>query len=114
MFKTKSVAEPLESHDGKRVLISAYWPLGPENYRFDIWLRELGSELEHVKNWPSHRFDQKKFITQYKRQLKKKALQPILEKLAEEGRYNTVTLLCHCKKDADCHRLILKKYLERL
>ena len=114
MFKTKSVNEPLEPHDGKRVLISAFWPLGPGKHTFDIWLRELGSELERVKNWPSHRFDQKKFIALYKRQLKKKALQPILEKLAEEGRYNTVTLLCHCKKDADCHRLILKEYLERL
>jgi uncharacterized protein YeaO (DUF488 family) len=113
MILIKSLSEPPSDRDGKRILVSHYWPEASKESKVDAWLRELGSPLELMANWHGTKYSWSIFKHDYLKQLTEKKLQPILEKLYEESCYNTVTLLCHCKKDGYCHRSLLKEYLEK-
>lgn len=112
MLKIKSLTEAADDRDGKRILISHYWPEASREHRVDAWLRELGSPLELMSNWKGTKYSWELFSESYLQQLQEPKLQAILDMLYEESCYNTVTLLCHCKKDGYCHRKLLKEFLE--
>ncbi len=112
MLLIKSLAEPVSERDGKRILVSYYWPDASRASRIDTWLRELGSPLELMANWKGTKYSWEIFKHDYLKQLADPKLQPVLEALYEESCYNTVSLLCHCKKDLYCHRKLLKEFLE--
>ena len=113
MLLTKSLHEPWNERDGKRILVSHYWPDASQENHIDVWLRELGSPLELMANWKGTKYSWELFSASYLKQLISPKLQPTLDMLFEESCYNTVTLLCHCKKDGYCHRKLLKEFLEK-
>lgn len=112
MLKTKSLSEPIDISDGKRILVSSYWPHRDSNQSIDIWFPELGSELELIKNWPRRKIDLNYFSEHYQKLIRQEPALSVIKKIAEESHYNTITLLCHCKKESQCHRKLLKEYIE--
>ncbi len=113
MLQIKSLSEAINERDGKRILVSYYWPDASREAKVDAWFRELGSPLELMANWKGTKYSWELFKEEYLKQLENKKLQPLLESLYEESCYNTLTLLCHCKKDGYCHRKLLKEFLEK-
>lgn len=112
MIKTKSIFEPAEANDGKRVLVSLTWPKNLLSQDIDSWIKELGHPWELVSNWPKSRITWDDFKNEYYKILKKKQNQYFLQTLAKQGKENNITLLCSCKIENKCHRSILKEYLE--
>ena len=112
MIKTKSVYEPPEPTDGKRVLVMTIWPRGVRKDRVDEWQKDLGTPKELIHRWKGGKVTWAVFTSQYKKSLNGKEAQ--LRRLAEEGRKGDVTLLCTEKDAAHCHRSILKEVIERM
>src|SRR3989338_3039864 len=107
MIKTKSIYDPVEPHDGKRIFISSYRPKLREVVA-DLWFPELGSELELVKNWQGKRFDWHHFSAFYLEKIKQPEMQHLLEEIAEVARQGNVTLIGHARQSSQCHRTYLK------
>ncbi len=112
MIKTKSVHDPIEPTDGKRILVSCFWPKFAERNIVDMWFPELGSELELIKNWHGQKFDWDYFRQQYLERLKKPRIQNILEQIAQAAENENITLVGHAKQSQHCQRTILKEYLD--
>lgn len=112
MIKTKSIFEPPETSDGKRILITYTWPKNLMSDSIDSWIKELGHPWELVNNWPKARISPLEFKEEYLKILAQPSNQYFLQTLAKQANEQSITLLCTCKIADQCHRTILKDWLE--
>ncbi len=107
MIKTKSVYDPPEKSDGKRVLVMTLWPRGVSKSKVDVWMKELGTPRDLITRWKEGKVEWSEFVGEYRKSLKGK--EGLLRELAREAKKGTITLMCTEKDPAQCHRSILEK-----
>ena len=112
MIRLKRVYEPGEEADGLRVLVMRRWPRGIRKERIDLWLRELGADLELLRDWKAGRVTWPERRQRYLDGLRVPGAAAQLEELRELAGRRTVTLICACKDESECHRSLLKEVLE--
>lgn len=106
----KSVYDKPGSSDGKRILVMKLWPRGISKDKVDLWMKDLGTDRELIREWKGGQISWAKFAVEYKKSLKGK--EDLLRGLAEESKVGTITLLCTDKDPNRCHRSILKTAIE--
>lgn len=112
MIRTqKTIYDPADPSDGKRILVMRIWPRGVSRDKVDLWLKELGTDRELIRQWKQGKVSWEEFSRRYKESLKGK--RALLMQLAEEARRGTITLLCSCRDERHCHRYLLKEEIER-
>lgn len=109
---TKTIYDPIEKDDGTRILVMKIWPRGVTKSKIDLWVKEVGTDKELIKKWKHGKIDWKEFTHEYRKSLKGK--KDVLEKIASIAKRGTITLLCGCKDEKHCHRILLKKAIENL
>jgi uncharacterized protein YeaO (DUF488 family) len=111
LIKTaKSIYDPPEPSDGRRVLVMTLWPRGISKEKVDVWMKELGTPRETMKKWKAGKITWEELTREYKESLKGK--EALLETLSRESRRTTITLLCVERDESRCHRSILRSVLE--
>ena len=142
-IKLKSLKEPTEESDGLRILIARYRPryLRKEDENWNVWWKELAPSKSL---WKEYLKDKKIDWDEYSRRYKLETLNnPLalkaLQNLASLDRttispdtnqeeqqqpppqrsdilskYDTVTLLCHCKDENHCHRSLVKQMVKEI
>jgi uncharacterized protein YeaO (DUF488 family) len=108
----KSIYDPPEPGDGKRILVMRLWPRGVPKARVDLWVKELGVDRDVIRMWKSGALSWEELSQRYNESLKGKV--GLLKALAEEARRGTITLLCSCRDPERCHRSLLKGAIEHL
>ena len=99
MLKLKRAYEPVESTDGKRILIDRLWPRGvsKSEARVDEWLKDLAPSTE-LRTWFGH--DPQKweeFRKRYIKELSSPDKTGLLEDIARRARRETITLIYSAK-----------------
>jgi uncharacterized protein YeaO (DUF488 family) len=112
MIRLKRVYEPREEADGLRVLVMRKWPRGIRKERIDLWLRELGADLKLLRDWKAGRVTWPERRQRYLDGLRVPGAATQLAELRDLARGQTVTLICACKDESECHRTLLKAVLE--
>lgn len=112
MIKTKRVYEAPEDADGLRVLVMRLWPRGIKKERIGVWLKELGADRQLLADWKAGKVDWPTRRRRYLAGLDVPAAAAQLDELRALAGKQTVTLLCACKDDRECHRSLLKEVLE--
>jgi uncharacterized protein YeaO (DUF488 family) len=113
MVKAKRIYEARAADDGLRVLVMRLWPRGIRKEAVDLWLKDLGADLDNLRAWKAGRLAWPEMKKRYVRGLKAPAAAADLARLKELARRETVTVLCSCVDEAQCHRGILKSLLAR-
>jgi len=112
MIRTeKNIYDEPESSDGKRVLVMRLWPRGISKDRVDVWMKDLGTDLELIREWKAGKLTWDELSKAYNASLKGK--DDILKELARESRKGTITLLCGCRNEMRCHRVLLKRAIQK-
>ncbi|HTG80791.1 MAG TPA: DUF488 domain-containing protein [Geobacteraceae bacterium] len=111
MVGIKRIYEPPVPEDGKRILVDRLWPRGlsKDDARLDEWLKEVAPSDE-LRRWFGH--DPAKweeFRRRYRQELKTQG--EILERLRNEARKGTVTLLFAAKDEERNNAVVLKEML---
>ncbi len=106
----KSVYSPPDPSDGKRILVMTLWPRGVSKEKVDLWIKELGTPRDLIKQYKGGKVTWDDYARAYGRSLKGK--EGILRQLAAESKKGTITLLCTEKDPATCHRSLLKDAIE--
>jgi uncharacterized protein YeaO (DUF488 family) len=112
MIKIKRAYDPLSSDDGKRILVDRLWPRGikKEDAAIDEWLKDIAPSTE-LRKWYSH--DPAKwgeFKKRYKIELKDKI--GIVDRLRQESKKGTLTLLFSAKATELNNAVALKEFIE--
>jgi uncharacterized protein YeaO (DUF488 family) len=113
MVKIKRVYDPVSPDDGKRVLVDRLWPRGikKEKAAINEWLKDIAPSNE-LRRWYSH--DPAKwseFKKRYKDELKDKP--GTIERLRQESRKQTITLLYSSKATEINNAVALKEFIEQ-
>jgi len=113
--KTKSVYDPVEASDGKRILVMRYWPRGMK--RTDVlglhgvWIKDLAPSAELLQAYRNNKMSWRIFELKYRREMGEFPARAYIEGLAHGAFGDAVTLLCW-ERTARCHRFILKNLVE--
>jgi len=113
MLKIKRVYDQVSPGDGKRILVDRLWPRGikKEGAAIDEWLKDIAPSDE-LRKWYSH--DPAKwseFRKRYKGELKDKT--GIVDRLRQESKKQTITLLYSSKVAEINNAVALKEFIEQ-
>lgn len=114
MIKTKSVYDPVEKSDGKRFLVTQYWPRGLSKNKMKLskWIRELAPSKELLHDWKNNNSTWQEYELRYFKEMENE--QEVIQKLAKLAASSTITLLCFEKEDnPHCHRYLLKRLIDQ-
>lgn len=142
VIKLKSLKEPTEESDGLRILIARYRPryLRKEDENWHVWWKELAPSKSLWKEYlKDKKIDWDEYSRRYKSEILNnplglKALQNLAsfgktinnQDISQEeqlrqppvqssrilSKYDTITLLCHCKDESHCHRSLVKRMVK--
>lgn len=110
-FRSGRIYDPSSPDDGVRLLTMRLWPRGIRKDRVTCWEKELGPSAELLGGFRRGEVAWEEFERRYVEEMRAKP--DLLATWMERGREEDVTLLCGCKDESRCHRLLLKKLLQR-
>ena len=142
-IKLKSPIETTEESDGLRILIARYRPryLRKDDENWHVWWKELAPSKSLWKEYlKDNKIDWDEYSRRYKLEilnnpLALKALhnlasldrtiinpntdveeheKPPLQRSDISSKFDTVTLLCHCKDENHCHRFLVKQMVKEI
>ena len=91
----KRAYDPPDPGDGNRYLVERLWPRGVKKDALSLkaWLKELAPSTE-LRRWYNHDPERwPEFTRRYREELANSGAQDTLERIAEEARRETVTLV---------------------
>ncbi len=106
--RIKSVYEPADTSDGRRVLITRYWPRGVPKATVDEYLRVLAPTRELLQAFRAGELDWDTFRQRYLEQMRAPEARADIQRLAEQASTQPTTIMCVCKDQDRCHRTLLR------
>ena len=117
MIKTKSIHDPADLSDGRRILVMRFWPrrYSKEQLKlaeFNGWRQDLAPSKQLLRRWYNRTITWSQYITQYCQEML--GQQTVIAELANLAKTQTVTLLCvENENNPHCHRHLLKSLIEK-
>lgn len=111
-LKCKSVYEPAEPADGVRVLTTNYWPRGISKERGGVYKRMLGPARDFLRAFKAGEISWSEYEHQYLQLMQEPGPRTEISAIAELAQTQTVTIMCMCKDEAQCHRRLLRDLIE--
>ena len=110
--RSKSIYEPASPDDGTRVLATNYWPRGVSKERAGTYMRILAPSRELLRAFKDGQIEWAEFELRYIDEMRAPDKQPALDDVAAMAERETVTVMCVCKDEAQCHRRLLRALIE--
>ncbi len=110
--RTKSIYDPPARTDGRRVLVTRYWPRGVSRDRVDEYVSTPAPSRDLLRAYKDGQIQWRELASEYRRQMRGEEQRAEIARLAETGAERTITLMCTCRDDAQCHRRILRALVE--
>ena len=111
--RTKSVYEPAEPADGRRVPVTRYWPRGVARAAVDEYVSALAPSRELLHAFKDGAMDWDAFRERYLVEMSAPASRAAIARLAERAGSEPVTLLCVCREESRCHRSLLRELIAK-
>jgi uncharacterized protein YeaO (DUF488 family) len=111
-IRSKNIYEPAAPEDGLRVLTTNYWPRGVTKERAGTYLRALGPSRDLLRAFRDGQMSWEQYEVRYLEEMLAEKPQAEIQRLADLSRDETVTVMCMCKDEAQCHRRLLRDLIE--
>jgi uncharacterized protein YeaO (DUF488 family) len=108
----KTVYNEKSKSDGKRILVMRLWPRGVRKESVDLWLKDVGTSRELIKEWKAGKLRWPQYGKRYRADMQGELQRKLVKEIARYAREGPITLLCSCKDFSHCHRSLLKKMVE--
>ena len=95
----KSVYDPAEPADGRRVLVTRYWPRGVPRATVDEYVSALAPSRELLHAFKASTMDWDAFRRRYLEEMSAPAARAEIARLAEGAASEPLTLLCVCREE---------------
>ena len=108
-IKLKRIYEPPDDEDGLRVLATRYWPRGVHRSAVDEYHSKLAPSRRLIDGYKKNDVTWDEFCQMYREELQAPECQSELRRLATIAESGTVTLMCFCPDEWNCHRTVLRE-----
>ena len=105
---TKSVYERPEPGDGRRILVTRYWPRGVAQSAADEYVRALGPSVPLLRAYKQGEIDWETYKVRYLSEMRSEEARGEVHRLAKLARSERITVMCVCKHEDQCHRSLLR------
>ena len=115
MMLTKRIYEPEAPEDGIRLLITRYYPRGVKRHQYTEQARDLSPSAELLCRYQNKEIRWEQFLEEFTAEIRaNEKAQAIIKKLHEYSRNvdRNITLLRFEKEGENCHRYIVKAFIE--
>ena len=112
--RIKSVYEPADPSDGRRVLATRYWPRGIRKTAVDEYARKLAPSREILHAFKRGEIGWESFKARYLREMGNAEARSEIRRLADLSQSETMTVMCICKDERHCHRSLLRELILNL
>ncbi len=109
--RTKSVYQPSSPEDGRRVLVTQYWPRGIPRTAVDEYVRRLAPSRDLLHAFKRGEIDWEAYKVSYREEMEGEEATGEIRRLAEAARSETITVMCVCKDENSCHRSALRELI---
>jgi uncharacterized protein YeaO (DUF488 family) len=106
--RSKSIYEEAAPDDGVRVLTTNYWPRGVSRQRAGIYKRVLGPSRPLLRAFKDGEIDWPAYEARYLEEMACEQARLEIEDLGQRALTDTVTVMCMCKDEDQCHRRLLR------
>lgn len=111
--RTKRVYDPPSPDDGRRVLITRYWPRGVPRAAADEYDPTLAPSRDLIRAYRSAEIGWPRFKQLFLDEMKGEPAQSKIGRLATIASEEAVTLMCICEDERRCHRTIVADLVEK-
>ena len=105
----KRVYDEPSPDDGRRILITRYWPRGVHKSVVDEYNSRLAPSRELINEYKKADLSWDEFGRRYREELNNPESQAGLRRLAQAAHDRVITLLCFCPDEWNCHRKLLRE-----
>jgi|FLYL01.1.fsa_nt_gi uncharacterized protein YeaO (DUF488 family) len=106
--RIKRIYDPPAREDGRRILITRYWPRGVPKSAVDEYVPALAPSRELVRAFKHGGLSWEEFSRRFLEEMRSEEAERALSRLAGLARETTVTLLCTCADESRCHRSLVR------
>ena len=111
--RTKSIYDSEAPDDGSRVLTTNYWPRGITRERAGTYLRALAPTRDLLRAFKDGAISWLEYEDRYLEEMRGEKQRGEIARLAKAAETATVTLMCACRDEAQCHRRLLRQLVEQ-
>lgn len=111
-IRSKRVYDEASPDDGVRVLTMNYWPRGVSKERAGTYKRLLAPSRDLLRAFKDGTVDWSEFEMRYLDEMRAPEQRGEITALAGLAAERTVTVMCACIDEAQCHRRLLRELIE--
>lgn len=114
VFEIAHVSKMPPREDGLRVLVTRKWPRGIPKQEIDLWVKDLGSPPDLIRDYKKGKITKAGFQARYFGEISqpgRRELADDLQRRAMAGK--RIVLVCDSEDEACPVRAMLKEYLEQ-
>ena len=95
------------------MLTTNYWPRGVSRERAGTYKRVLGPSRELLRAFKDGEIDWAGYEPRYLEEMQGEQARAEIAALAQQAASETVTVMCMCKDESQCHRRLLRELIEK-
>jgi uncharacterized protein YeaO (DUF488 family) len=107
LIRTKSIYDSIDEADGRRILITRYYPRFCKDLGYDEWLRELSPSGDLLRKYHNSKITWTAFQKAFRKELNFRNAGEVIDRLAQCAKTGNVTILCYEREGQNCHRQIV-------
>lgn len=107
--RTKRIYDDAEPEDGRRILITRYWPRGVPKTATDEYNTKLAPPKELVQAFKHEKMRWDHYVDRFLSQMAEEPAQSEIERLAKVAADGPITLMCMCEDERRCHRSLVAR-----
>ena len=112
-IRLKRIYDPPSPDDGRRILITRYWPRGVPKNAVDEYTTRVAPSRELLRQFKHEGLTWKEYVPRYRDEMRQPQAVTDIERLAKLAESGTITLMCTCEDERRCHRSLLRGLLLR-
>lgn len=111
--RSKRIYDEASPDDGIRVLTMNYWPRGISKERAGTYKRALAPSRDLLRAFKDGAIDWAEYEVRYHDEMRAPDRRDEIAALARIAQEQTVTVMCSCVGEAQCHRRLLRELIEQ-
>lgn len=106
--RLKRVYEPASPDDGRRVLVTRYWPRGVPKAAIGEYDIKVAPSRDLLREFKHEGLTWEQYVPRYLEEMKGEVPRSDINRLAKMAKSDRITLMCICEDENRCHRSLLR------
>ncbi len=112
-IRLKRIYDPPSPDDGRRILITRYWPRGVPKSAVDEYTTKVAPSRQLLRQFKHEGLTWEEYTPRYLAEMTRPEAVTEIQRLAKLAESEPITLMCICEDEDHCHRSLLRGLLLR-